>query len=142
VSEYKYWLVNHDADTTETGLPQRRTYLRTQWAGHSAQQYAEENILRDFCRERFGTETAYVQGVAATPNWSLHAIDQQQFVDARPIRWGGFDTETRRLLLKLGVIRGGESPVQIVLDLPAEDVDWDAPRCPHCGGVLATPNPQ
>lgn len=137
--EYKYWLINHNADTTETGCPMNRTYVRTEWAGYPAQQHSELTILRDFCRERFGAETEYVQGVAACANWSVHAIDETAFKEAQPIRWGGMDTETRRLLLRIGTKGGKQPPVEVIVDQSTKNANWNAPRCPHCGGVLEPP---
>lgn len=97
-----HYVVNHNADETETGMPMNRTYVRLLWRGHAAQKFALDAMLRDWCRERFGPETAYVQGVAPVPNWSIHESTREQWNAARPIKWGGYATETHRVVLGLG----------------------------------------
>ncbi len=98
----RFWLIHHDADLTETGSPQGRTYLKTIWEGFPAQQYAELEIIREWCRGRFGPEVAYVQGVAATPNWFVNESDENAFNVALPIVWGGYKTVTKRVVLGIG----------------------------------------
>lgn len=98
----QYWIVNHDADTTETGFPTKRTYVKTIWQGFPAQQFAELEIVEDFCFKRFGAKVAYVQGVAPTPNWTVKICTEQEFETARPIIWGGIPTPTVRLVLGIG----------------------------------------
>lgn len=104
-----YWLISHDPDLTETGYPQRRTYLRTKWTGFPAQRACEQQIIQDWCRERFGAEVAYVQGVAATPNWTVAPSCEVAFEQAAPIVWGGYSTDTRRVEIHIG--NGGKTTV-------------------------------
>jgi len=98
----KYWVVTHNADTTETGLPTRKTYIKTIWQGFEAQQSSEMDILSDFCFNRFGNKTAYVQGVAPCPNWTIHQSNEHQFNESMPIMWGGMSTKTMQLILGIG----------------------------------------
>ena len=99
----KYWVVYHNADTTETGLCQNRTYIKTIWEGFPAQQGENETqILEDFCYDKFGKRTAWVQGVAPCENWILHQINQHEFENPVPVRWGGYDTKTEMLILGVG----------------------------------------
>jgi len=98
----KYWVVSHNADTTETGLPMRKTYIRTVWQGFPAQQSCEEGILEDFCFKRFGDKITYVQGVAPCPNWIISISNEHEFNNSLPIKWGGMATETMQLELGIG----------------------------------------
>ena len=98
----KYWKMSHNADTNETGLPMNRTYIKTVWQGFPAQQYAEMLILEDFCFERFGKKTAYVQGVAPCENWKIWESNKADFDAAQPILWGGSPTKTMRIDLGIG----------------------------------------
>ena len=98
----KYWRISHNADTTETGLPMHRTYVKTVWQGFPAQQSSEMDILSDFCTSRFGNKTAYVQGVAPCPNWRVDMITEDEFEKAVPITWGGYKTKTVKIVLGIG----------------------------------------
>lgn len=98
----RYWVINHDADLTETGSPQRRTYLKTTWDGFPSQRACEVEIVRDWCRDRFGPEVVYVQGVAATRNWIVDMSYECDFEEARPIVWGGYKTKTKKVWLGIG----------------------------------------
>jgi hypothetical protein len=98
----KYWIVNHDADTTETGLLMHRTYIKTIWQGFPAQQHSEEDILADFCYHRFGNKTAYVQGVAPCSNWRISPSTEDEYKLSKPIMWGGMPTKTMQLILGIG----------------------------------------
>jgi len=98
----KYWLISHNADTTETGLPMRRTYVKTIWQGFKAQQSSEKDILYDFCSSRFGNKTVYVQGVAPCPNWEVTPLTKEHFEKALPIMWGGYRTKTMSIELGIG----------------------------------------
>jgi len=102
MSNQRYWLVMHNADTTETGLPMNKTYVKTTWEGFPTQQFAEREILETFLFSRFGDRVAYVQGVAPTPNWALHESNKEVFEEAQPIVWGGYPTKTVRLELGIG----------------------------------------
>lgn len=102
MTKEKYWLVTHNADTTETGLPMNKTYIKTTWEGFPAQQSAEREILETLCFNRFGDKVEYVQGVAPTPNWTLHESKKDIFEEARPIMWGGYPTKTVRLEIGIG----------------------------------------
>ena len=106
----RYWCVSHNADLTETGMPMNRTYLKTIWQGFPMQQFAEKEILEDFCFSRFGKKTGYVQGIAAVPNWTIREIEEQDFIKAIPIKWGGYKTTT--IQLELGI--GNRSKVEIL----------------------------
>jgi hypothetical protein len=101
-SKEKYWVIDHDADCTETGMPQRRTYLKTIWCGHSSHQTAEKEIIQDWCRERFGSEVVYVQGVSPTKNWAVCPCMETHFNEAEGIVWGGYYTETQVVELEIG----------------------------------------
>ena len=79
-----------------------RTYLKTTWEGFPAQQACELEIIRDWCRGRFGPEVAYVQGVAATPSWFVNESTEEAFEAARPIIWGGYKTKTKRVAIGIG----------------------------------------
>ena len=98
----KYWIIRHDADTNETGLSMRRTYVETIWKGFPVHQNFEKEIIEDFCFERFGKKTVYVQGVAPVPNWEIHESDKNNFDIARPINWGGYITKTTKLVIEIG----------------------------------------
>ena len=98
----KYWMITHNADTTETGLPRNRTYIKTIWQGFPAHQSCEMDILSDFCFSRFGEKTAYVQGVAPATNWEIYPSSAEKYYEAAPIKWGGHKTKTVRLELGIG----------------------------------------
>jgi hypothetical protein len=98
----KFWMVSHNADTTETGLPMRKTYIKTTWKGLPAQQFIEKEIMEDFCFERFGKKIVYAQGVALCPNWSIFPIPEIEFNTARPVMWDGYPTKTMRIELEIG----------------------------------------
>jgi len=101
---YKYWLVPYSADTTETGSTFNRAYIRTTWGNHCALE-----MLRDFCREKFGHEVEYVQGVSPCLNWHIHPSDHDSWVKAERGRWGG--TPTTALRLTVSVERAGKFKV-------------------------------
>jgi hypothetical protein len=86
----KYWVIAHNADTTETGMPTRKTYVKTVWQGFLAQQSSEADILADFCFKRFGDKTAYIQGVAPCPNWRITESDEKEYKACIPIKVGGY----------------------------------------------------
>lgn len=98
----KYWVVAHNADTTETGMPMNVTYIKTVWQGFPLQQQSEEDILSDFCFRRFGNKTAYVQGVAACQNWRIRTSSESEFNLSKPIKWGGMATKTMQVELGIG----------------------------------------
>ena len=99
----KYWVVGHGADTNETGMVMNRTYIKTIWEWFPAQQGDNEvQILEDFCYDRFGKRTAWVQGVAPCRNWYLSEIDKTKFEQSEPIRWGGHNTKTLKIVLGVG----------------------------------------
>ena len=98
----RYWMVEHNADTTETGMPQNRAYIKTVWEGFPAQQSTEQEIVEDFCRGEFGDKVAYVQGVAACQNWEVHESSEREYIIAKPINWGGYETETLKIVLGIG----------------------------------------
>lgn len=104
MDKIKYWLVAHNADCTETGCPMNNTYIKTIWEGFAAQQSesAEHAILEDFCFQRFGKKTVWVQGVAPTENWRIYYSSEDKHNEARPIMWGGYKTKTMRLELGIG----------------------------------------
>ena len=66
------------------------------------QQSAEAQILEDFCFDRFGKKTAYVQGVAPCINWKVSVSDEDEFTKAQPIIWGGYKTTTIKIELGIG----------------------------------------
>lgn len=113
MEKVKYWIATHNADLTETGMPQNRTYIKTTWVGFQSQQSAEREIVEQFCFERFGPKVGYVQGVAPCPGWQLLSIKQGDYDLARPIIWGGCSTKTSRVELEIG----RESDFRIVSDL-------------------------
>jgi len=71
-------------------------------AHNAAQEGNEEDILSDFCFQRFGNKTAYVQGVAACSNWKIHKISEGIFDQSVPIIWGGYATKTYKIVLGIG----------------------------------------
>ena len=133
----RYWVIYHDADLTETGSPQRRTYLKTVWEGFPSHQCLEEMIVRDWCRERFGPEVAYVQGIAATQNWIVCESNVTEFELAIPTVWGGSATTTRRIVLGIG----NRCAVHIHSDVDSKSPNTAQPQplCPNCG--TGTPDP-
>jgi len=98
----KYWVINHDADITETGYCMRRTYVKSNWTGFPAQRTHEKEIMEDFCYKRFGNKVVYVQGIAATLNWEVDEIAQEIYEKTPPVRWGGYKTKTMKLELDIG----------------------------------------
>lgn len=100
----RFWIVMHNADTNETGLPMNKTFIKTTWEGFPAQQneQAEIAILEDVCLRRFGKKVVYVQGVAACAGWVLHKSTLEEYRAAQPHRWGGYPTQTMRLELGIG----------------------------------------
>jgi hypothetical protein len=111
VSKYRYWFIGYGADCTETGLTTARAYVRTAWGGHPNHDSATLPMLRDFCRERFGKEAAFVQGVAPTPNWTVAESTEAAWLNAEPQRWGGAPTEVQRLTVTFE--RGGKFVLQL-----------------------------
>ena len=101
-SRERYWVVDHNADTTETGLQTSRTYIKTYWEGFPAQQSAELEIVETFCYRRFGDKVAYVQGIAPTSGWTLRDSNKDEFESSKPIFWGGVPTKTMRIRLGIG----------------------------------------
>lgn len=102
-AKVKYWVVGHGADTNETGMVMYKTYIKTIWEGFPAQQgNNEEQILEDFCYERYGKRTAWVQGVAPCRNWYIREIQQKDYDNPQPINWGGHKTKTEILVLGIG----------------------------------------
>jgi hypothetical protein len=112
----KYWLICHNPDCNETGMTQDRTYLKTTWVGFPAQQSYELAIIQDWCRERFGSEVAYVQGIAATLAWHVSPSSLAAWEAADPQKWGGYNTPTRKVEMTIG--NGGE--LTIVSDVLQE----------------------
>jgi hypothetical protein len=135
MNEVTYWIVFHDADTTETGMTMNRTYVRAEWAGHAAQRH-DRLLLEAWCAERFGSKVAYVQGVAACENWIVRESNEADWRAAQPTMWGGMPTKTTRLSLKLGVRSGlDKAPIKVIWeqDAKATPISSDAVFCPHCG---------
>ena len=101
--KYKYWIIHHSADTTETGCTQRKTYIKTIWEGFPAQQGDNEvQILEDYCFENFGKKTAWVQGVAPCVNWRVTKVKKEHWERPEPVNWGGFRTKTDIITLGVG----------------------------------------
>lgn len=98
----RYWKIYHTPDLNETGSPTEVTYVKTIWEGFPTQQQCEKEILQDWCRDRFGCEVVYVQGVAATQNWIVCESDIITFERAQPIKWGGYLTQTTIVRLGIG----------------------------------------
>lgn len=135
----QFFAINHNADTTETGLCMNRTYVRCDWAGHDAQRNVML-VLEGWCEERFGSRVAYVQGVAPCPNWSIHEIDEEAWREAKPIRWGGMNTKTIRLALALGNKSGlDKSHAKVLWEQPSSHrpISEDSTICPKCGHVFS-----
>jgi len=124
---YKYWRISHSADTTETGLPRARTYVRTSWAGFPAHNTNQDLILEDWCFQKYGPKVAYVQGVAPCPAWSISLIDKERFDKAEPINWGGYKTRTEKLTLEFQ--KGGK-----FVERPG-----NVEVCKCCGQEIKTP---
>lgn len=134
----KFYCISHDADCTETGLPMRRTYVRCDWAGHKLQEDTVL-VLEGWCETRFGSRVAYVQGVAPVTNWSINEIDEARWREAKPIRWGGYDTETIRLALTLGKKSTSDRDhVQVLWEQSSKSkpIPDDAIICPNCGHII------
>jgi len=128
----KYWVVGHNTDTTETGCHMRNTYIKTIWEGFGSQQSCEEGILQDFCFERFGPKTVYVQGVAACPGWTIRVSDEQSFNYPVSIQWGGLPTKT--MIIELGI--GGKNGA---INILSERYSKDPPIkiCEACGHIIS-----
>lgn len=109
---YGYWFVPYSADCTETGMTQNRAYIRTMWGGHPNhhQNELEAAQIRDFCRQKFGPEVAYVQGCAPTLNWIVHASTREQWERAERQLWGGHLTTSLRI--SLTIERAGEFRIE------------------------------
>jgi hypothetical protein len=136
MSKY-YYRVSHSADTTETGCFQRRTYVQCEWGGHNAHRNVEL-VLSGWCEERFGSRVAFVQGVAPVAGWSFQEIDEQQWRESQPIKWGGRPTKTVRLALRLGSKKGSETPFELLWEQDHRDklITDDCIICPGCGRVI------
>lgn len=89
MNKVRYWKIWHVADTTETGYTMFMDYVLTQWDGSPMQQSCEREILRDWCRDRYGKEVKYVQGVAPCHNWMIMESTKDEFQQAPPKMWGG-----------------------------------------------------
>lgn len=109
---YGYWFVPYCADCTETGMTQNRAYIRTTWGGHPNhyQRELEAAQIRDFCRQKFGPEVAYVQGCAPTLNWIVRESTREQWEKAERQLWGGYPTTSLRI--SLAIERGGEFKIE------------------------------
>ena len=137
----QYFVIHHNADCTETGMPMNRTYVRCDWAGHNAQRQVML-VLEGWCEDRFGSRVAYVQGVAPTTGWSITEIDEARWRRAEPIKWGGMNTRTVRLALALGNKSGLDKEHAKVLweqDSKDNPIGDGATICPKCGHVTETP---
>lgn len=99
----------------------RATYLRTEWVGHPTQQYAEKEIVSSWCHEKFGSPVDYVQGVAAVPAWKIINLDEKEFNEARPIKWGGLPTKTEKIHIQIGKKFYRGPPYTTVLELDVTD---------------------
>jgi len=84
----RYWRIAHGADTIESGFCMFVDYISTRWDGFPMQRGCEEAILRDWCRERYGREVGYVQGVAPCFNWLIMRSTKEEFQKATPVMWG------------------------------------------------------
>ena len=99
----KYWRIDHTADENETGMCIHRTYIKTIWEGFPAHQGENEYlILQDYCFNKFGKKTAWVQGVAPCSNWGIYKITKEDFKNHSPIMWGGSPTKTYVITLGVG----------------------------------------
>jgi len=116
----RYWLISHTADTTETGSPMERTYVKTIWRGGQAVRFAEKEILQDWCRAKFGAEVAWVQGVAPVRSWTVRESTIDAFELAEPIIWGGVETKTSKLVLGIG----NRSGVRVESDAEIARNEW------------------
>ena len=137
-TDHRYYMITHCPDTTETGLPMKRTYVRATWDGHSSQRH-DRLLLEQWCEDRFGSRTDYVQGVAPVPAWEIWDSDEDKWREAHPIKWGGYATETKRIALSLGVKTGlDDSPIKVIFEQLSEETPPSSNQqiCPKCGHIL------
>lgn len=102
VAKMSFFCVRHNPDTTETGLPMAVTFFAVEglWGEHA---------VMDYCFTSFGRPFAYVQGVAAVPNWTIslltsgkeleiwrEAIDPQGKLG---VKWGGMLNKAKAVFL-------------------------------------------
>lgn len=109
---YGYWFVPYGADCTETGCTQNRAYIRTTWGGHPNhyEKGMEAAQIRDFCRQTFGPEVAYVQGCAPCLNWIVRESTRDIWGKAERQLWGGYPTTSLRI--SLSIERDGKFKVE------------------------------
>lgn len=99
----RFWVINHNADLTETGCTQQRTYLKTDWEGFESQRTLELEIVSDWCYVRFGPKVAYVQGVAPTLSWIVSESNENEFVSAKSVMYGIYKIPTKKVVLGIGL---------------------------------------
>lgn len=80
-----YWLVWHGADCTEGRGMFQCTFVKFRYgAGYS--HHSHEALMTDWCFDKFGKRTAFVQGVQPTDNWTLFTTTEQAYTDHKPGR--------------------------------------------------------
>lgn len=109
-----YWLISHCPDTNETGILSKRTYVQAVWVGFPLQE-ATELLLEQFCIKSFKDKAAYIQGIAAVPNFEMKQISREEFEVAHPLVWGGWFTQTDQICLHLGTTKcsSGVDPIVV-----------------------------
>lgn len=129
-----YWVVGHATDTNETGMHTERDYIKAEWVGHPAQRCFEDCILREWCRGEYGQEVVFVQGVAASPGWTLMRTTEDGYETAAPVTWGGHATATQRIHLRIGR-KSSSDPAVAVVSID-DALKPPVPRCKSCGQIL------
>ena len=129
-----YWAVSHNPDCTETGLPMKRAYIRAEWVGFQTQENTAL-VIEDWCYARFGPKVAYVQGVAPCPGWWLHESTEEEWREAKGIRWGGYTHEATRIALRCGSTSSKDERVVVLMEQKASEriPEGGFTMCPHCG---------
>jgi hypothetical protein len=105
MTNWKYWVVRYGADCDETGDTYDIAYIRTSWGGFPAQDSCAAELLADWCRERFGRQVRYVQGVAPCLHWRISPSITAEWQEAKRRKWGGEPTTALRLSI---VMRPGD----------------------------------
>jgi hypothetical protein len=93
-----YWRVTHNPDLTEGRGHYGCDFLEV----FGPQRWNAQDLVTDFCFQRFGRKTAFVQGVSPITSWSISKLEEEDFHRLDPSgRVGDFTHPGKKLYLEL-----------------------------------------
>lgn len=93
-----YWRVTHKPDLTEG-----RGYYGCTFLEVYGPEWAQQELVEDYCYRTHGRPVAFVQGVSPMRNWSVAKLTREQFLKNEPSgRVGDYEHKGDRVQLVMG----------------------------------------